>query len=257
VALFHATPAHRILAFRAFPTQPAAASLDARCSHVVESAPTFAGCPAPAIAPTSVHFAEPTPRLSKFQPEYPCDHRTSADISHAAHRRTSKPNHERPTPALKRRRRTPKQASTGSASDQRSTTRAGMDPDSRALLRLSSRSLPGTVRHPEKPMLSWPSPPPRPTSSTVGLAPSPLALSNSASHPTPERAGAPPNRGASGYLQPNLGTTPKSHPNLHEVSYLVRLLADTECSSHPPASRRLRGGNHPKMVSLGSASHWL
>jgi hypothetical protein len=167
------------------------------------------------------------------------------------------PTPERPTPALKRRRRTPKPASPGSASDQRSTTRAGMDPDSRALLRLSSRSLPGTVRHPEKPMLSWPSPPPRPTSSTVGLAPSPLALSNSASHPTPERAGAPPNRGASGYLQPNLGTTPKSHPNLHEVSYLVRLLADTECSSHPPASRRLRGGNHPKMVSLGSASHWL
>jgi hypothetical protein len=104
--LFRATPAHRILAFRAFPTQPAATSLDAHCSLAVQSAPTFAGCPARAIAPTSVLFAEPTPRLSIFLPRYPCDHRTGADISHAAHRRTSKPNHERPTPALKRRRRT-------------------------------------------------------------------------------------------------------------------------------------------------------
>jgi hypothetical protein len=112
--LFRATPAHRILAFRAFPTQPAATSLDAHCSLAVQSAPTFAGCPARAIAPTSVLFAEPTPRLSIFLPRYPCDHRTGADISHAAHRRTSKPNHERPTPALKRRRRTPKQASTSS-----------------------------------------------------------------------------------------------------------------------------------------------
>jgi hypothetical protein len=51
-----------------------------------------------------------------------------------------------------------------------------MDPDSRALLRLSSRSPSGTVRHPQRPLLSWPSPPPRSTSSTVGLAPSPLAL---------------------------------------------------------------------------------
>lgn len=243
--MFHATPAHRILAFRAFPTQPAAAPLDARCSLVVEPAPTFAGCPAPAIAPTSVLFTEPTPHLPIFLLGYPCDHRVGADISHAAHRRTSEPNHERPTPALKRRRRTPKQASTGSVSDQGSTTRAGRDPDSRAFLRLSSRSPPGIVRHPEKPMLSWPSPPPRPTSSTVGLAPSPLALPKPDSPPTPERVGAPPNCGTSGYLQPNLGTTPKSRPNLLEVSHLVRLLANTELSSHSPASRRMRGGNHP------------
>jgi hypothetical protein len=37
-------------------------------------------------------------------------------------------------------------------------TRAGEDPDSRALLRLSSRSPSGIVKHPKKPMLSWPSP---------------------------------------------------------------------------------------------------
>jgi hypothetical protein len=97
-------------------------------------------------------------------------------ISHVTYRRTSELSDERPTPALKRRRRTLRQASTGSVSDQRSTTRTGVDPDSRALLRLSSRSLPGTVRHPEKPMLSWPSSPPRFTRSAVGLAPSPLAL---------------------------------------------------------------------------------
>jgi hypothetical protein len=65
-------------------------------------------------------------------------------------------------------------------------TRTGMDPDFRALLRLSSRSLPGTVRHPEKPMLSWPSSPSRPTSSTVGLAPSPRALPTRPAFPLPK-----------------------------------------------------------------------
>jgi hypothetical protein len=39
VALFHATSAHRILVFRAFPSSPAVISLDIRCSLVVSPAP--------------------------------------------------------------------------------------------------------------------------------------------------------------------------------------------------------------------------
>jgi hypothetical protein len=52
-------------------------------------------------------------------------------------------------------------------------------------------------------------------------------------------------KGAPGYLQPNLGATPKSHPNLHEVFHLVRLPVETELSSHSLASQRMRGGIHP------------
>jgi hypothetical protein len=179
------------------------------------------------------------------------------DISHTAHQRTGKLHHERPTQALKRRRRTPRKASTGSASDQRSTTRTGVDPDSRALLRLSSRSSSGTVRHPMRSMLSWPSPPPRPTSSTVGLSPSPLALPDPAPRPAPKDSTLRQIAAPQGLAQSNLGITPKSHPNLLEVSHLIRLFAYTELSSNPPASRRTRGGIHPKMDSLGSACHWL
>jgi hypothetical protein len=80
---------------------------------------------------------------------HPCDPRTRR--RHQPRVLGGKPlshHDERSTPALKRRRRTPREASTGSASDQRSSTRTGENPDSRALLRLSSRSPSGTVRHP-------------------------------------------------------------------------------------------------------------
>jgi hypothetical protein len=50
VALFRATSAHRILAFRAFPTQSAAAPLGARCSHAVEPSSGLA-----AVAPVLWH----------------------------------------------------------------------------------------------------------------------------------------------------------------------------------------------------------
>lgn len=156
--MFRATPAHRILAFRAFPAQPAAASLDARCSLAVESAPAVASCLTPTFAPAFVHFSDPIPHPLSALSSTRVNIKTVADISHGTHRRTSKPNDERPTPALKRQHGTPKLATTGSVSDQGSSTPAGEDPDFRALLRLSSRSLPGIVRHPEKPMLSWPSP---------------------------------------------------------------------------------------------------
>jgi hypothetical protein len=156
--LFRATPAHRILAFRAFPAQPAATSLDARCSLAVGSALASVSFPTLAVAPVFVYCAEPLPILPKNPPESPRDIKTVADISHETRRRTSKFNDERPTPALTRQHKTPRLASTGSASDQRSVTPTGEDPDFRALLRLSSRSLSGTVRHPKKPMLSWPSP---------------------------------------------------------------------------------------------------
>lgn len=99
VALFHATPAHRILAFRAFPAQPAVAPLDARCSRAVESAPAVAGFPAAAFAPAVVLLADPLPFPSKIPPGCLCELETAADISHETRRRTSKLNDERPTPA--------------------------------------------------------------------------------------------------------------------------------------------------------------
>jgi len=108
-------------------------------------------------------------------------------------------------------------------------TPAGEDPDFRALLRLSSRSRTGTVRLPSKPMLSWPSPPPRPTSSTVGLSPSPPALPTPLRLPPRLKSGHEMEPGASGSLQPNLGATPKSHPNPLEVSHLIRLFALPSC----------------------------
>jgi len=168
-----------------------------------------------------------------------------ADISHVAHRRTSKLYDERPAPALKRRRRTLRRASTGSVSDQRSTTPTGEDPDFRALLRLSSRSLPGTVRHPEQPMLSWPFSPPRSTRSTFGLAPSPLALSDSTRFPLPKdqarfRLAAP--QGISSRTWERLR---RASPTSLRFPTSSARLPNTEWSSHPPASRRLRGGTHP------------
>jgi len=168
-----------------------------------------------------------------------------ADISHLTHRRTSEFGRERPAPALKRRRRTPRRASTGSVSDQRSTTPTGEDPDSRALLRLSSRSLPGTVRHPEQPMLSWPSSPPRSTRSTFGLAPSPPALSDPARFPLPKeqvrfRTAAP--QGISSRTWERLRRAPPTSLRSPTSSACLPI---TEWSSHPPASRRLCGGIHP------------
>jgi len=243
--LFRATPAHRILTFRAFPTQPAAASLDARCSLAVESAPTSAGCPVLAIAPVS--SSSPIRRRSRRNSHLSTRATPGhvADISHVAHRRTSKLCDERPAPALKRRRRTLRRASTGSVSDQRSTTPTGEDPDFRALLRLSSRSLPGTVRHPEQPMLSWPFSPPRSTRSTFGLAPSPLALSDSTRFPLPKeqarfRLAAP--QGISSRTWERLRRVPPTSLRFPTSS---ACLPNTEWSSHPPASRRLRGGTHP------------
>jgi hypothetical protein len=107
VALFHATPAHRISTFRAFPTQPAVTPLDARCSLAVESARTFVGCPTLAFAPIFAFLTDPTPLLLKIPPRCSCNIRTVADISHETCRRTSKPNDERPTPTLKRHTRRP------------------------------------------------------------------------------------------------------------------------------------------------------
>lgn len=102
VALFRATPAHRILAFRAFPTQPAAASLDARCSRAVESAPAFCELPRLDLCPRLRLPHQPNPAPAENPPKCLSDIRTVADISHETYRRTSKHPDERPTPALKR-----------------------------------------------------------------------------------------------------------------------------------------------------------
>lgn len=81
-------------------------------------------------------------------------------------------------------------------------------------------------------------------------------LSDPAKPPAPEEAGTQPTRGTSGYLQPNLGPTPKSQPNLLEVPHLVRLLANYRVFltlASVPANARW---NPPvKMDSLGSACH--
>jgi hypothetical protein len=158
VALFHATPAHRIWTFRAFPTQPAVTPLDVRCSLAVGLARVVAGFPARPFAPTRVHFADPFPHPSNFLPGHLSDSKNQL-----RHQSPDSPANQRiesreADPGPEASHRTLGQASTGSASDQPSSTRAGENPDSRALLRLSSRSPSGTVKHSKKPMLSWPSP---------------------------------------------------------------------------------------------------
>jgi hypothetical protein len=53
VALFRATSAHRISAFRAFSSQPAVTPLDARCSHAVSASSGFArASSSSSVAPT-------------------------------------------------------------------------------------------------------------------------------------------------------------------------------------------------------------
>jgi len=110
--------------------------------------------PAPVIAPAFVNFPEPIRFCRSSHLVTRATPRNGLVISHRAHRRTGVFYDERPTPSLKRRRRTPRQASTDPFRTSEARLGRAWTPDSRALLRLSSRSLPGTVRHPEKPMLS-------------------------------------------------------------------------------------------------------
>jgi hypothetical protein len=78
--------------------------------------------PSRSTPPTRLHARRTSPLSTRATPGH------GADISHATRQRTSKPHDERPTPALKRRRRTPREASTGSASGQRSKSGTGVDP---------------------------------------------------------------------------------------------------------------------------------
>jgi len=59
VALFHATSTHRILVFRAFPSTPAAISLDTRCSPVVTPAAWFHRLPDVPLGPCCSPSASP------------------------------------------------------------------------------------------------------------------------------------------------------------------------------------------------------
>jgi hypothetical protein len=68
---------------------------------------SFVGYPTWTLAPIFAFLANPTPFLLKIPPECSSNIRTVADISHGTYRRTSKPNDERPTPALKRHTRRP------------------------------------------------------------------------------------------------------------------------------------------------------
>jgi hypothetical protein len=127
VALFRATPAHRISAFRAFPAQPAVAPLDAHCSLAVESAPAWA------VARFDLCPQLRLPLQSSSAPvNHPpgclCDLETVADISHETRRRTSKLNDERPTPAPSANAGRSGGQPTGSASDQRSRLRRARTP---------------------------------------------------------------------------------------------------------------------------------
>jgi hypothetical protein len=69
VALFHATSTPRILVFRAFPSAPAAVSLDTRCSLVVTPACWFTGEPVPLSALALPR--PPRPSLAGHSPEIP------------------------------------------------------------------------------------------------------------------------------------------------------------------------------------------
>jgi len=69
VALFRATSAHRISAFRAFPSRPAVTPLDARCSHVVLASSGVARvAPSSTVAPVG-ESSDATVRSPKTRAE--------------------------------------------------------------------------------------------------------------------------------------------------------------------------------------------
>jgi hypothetical protein len=154
VALFHATSAPGILAFRAFPTRSAVAPLGALGSLAVRLAPPLArerpGSPQLDRASTSSK-AGPTP--------LPCNPE-GAPTTSAASRRKQATNTMRRAVATSSEAycTTPTKAALGSVKALSKLARAGVNPDSRALLRPSVRSPLRAVRPQKKPMLSWPSP---------------------------------------------------------------------------------------------------
>jgi len=84
VALFHATSAPRILVFRAFPSSPAAISLDIRCSPVVSPAPWSCRLPVVPVCPCYPSPASPIFSGEQFQD--PVTHlRITPDIVLADH----------------------------------------------------------------------------------------------------------------------------------------------------------------------------
>lgn len=138
--LFRVASAHRILAFRAFPAQPAVASFDARCSFVVTSSSGENGFPRSAHRPN-----RPSPALtggliasSRHEPSAHLDARQN--IITVANGRSQTVRCER----LRRLSRVVAQRLfarfSGVAPVKRSDFRLAWDANFRALLRLSIRS---------------------------------------------------------------------------------------------------------------------
>jgi hypothetical protein len=174
VVLFHTTSAHGISTFRAFPSQLAVTPLGARCSLAVGLAATLASC-------------GPNPRLLRQTKDV--TKRKSEEFTHAAPGDTdnviridsvSKPPKrydERSQQPLERNARAPSKAPPSSI---KSLIEADPNRHELRLQSLTPAESPFSVRPSldsrSKPMLSWPSSPPRLTKSVVGLSPSPRAF---------------------------------------------------------------------------------
>ena len=152
----HFRPWGLVMASRAFPTQPAVAPLDARCSLAVSAslclprassmlvlAPAFCGLFVSSLSPfafSSVHRTTLS-TCSGISPDF-APTEVGADPG------------ERPKPLTGSRARCSRRGADGSREAVRSRFRQAKACDFRALLRLSVRTRPSAVRQPTEPMLS-------------------------------------------------------------------------------------------------------
>jgi hypothetical protein len=184
VALFHATSAHGISTFRAFPSQPAATPLGARCSLAVESAATLSN-DRPCLLCLDGLSTSPSrhpPRLSVRRQRNTDDIIRTESVS-----KPPKRYDERSQQPLERDAQTLTKALPSSV---RRPHEAGSNRREPRLQSLTPAESPFPIRqsldHRARPMLSWPSPSPRFTRSAVGLSPSPHALAAWPPQPPPE-----------------------------------------------------------------------
>jgi hypothetical protein len=172
--LFRATSAHGISTSRAFPSQPAAAPLDARCSLAVGlAAATRAAAPVLLCSerPETSPSGNPPRLLMRRQGQ------TDNIIRIDSVSKPPKRYGERSQQPLERDARALTKAPLGSVNG---LSEAGSNRHKPRLQSLTPAESPFSVRQSldrrSKPMLSWPFSPPRLTRPVVGLSPSPPAL---------------------------------------------------------------------------------
>jgi hypothetical protein len=140
-------------AFRAFPTQPAVAPLDAPCSSVVTSSSGFKGSPPFFHRPS---FPSLDDRCSNvvpcYEPVVPLSARRNITFSSIGRSRTARRERSRRLPRVNAQRLIARFS--GVTTVNRSNFRLAWDANSRALLRLSVRTRSNAVKRTIEPMLS-------------------------------------------------------------------------------------------------------